>query len=370
MRPGVILTTQFVASTNDQKGFSNYLGYLNREEAIESHEAFEKYNDYMANDEKTSGLFSAFSDQLNEREINFYKVKFNQAQEKGGIMWQHVISFDNDWLKENKIIFDGVIDDRKIKVATKSAMTELLKKEKMLSNAYWTGAIHYNTDNIHVHVAVVEKHITRERGKIKQSSLDSAKSKVVSEFLDRSESQKEISELLRKNILSNVKEQSYQKEFDKEFLELAKTINVYQYGRLSNEDKEKVDSVSRLILKHKFPKENEELKLKLDNESEVYKRAYGEGNRHLYNKYKENREKDLKQRLGNIVLKQIKTYKSDLQQKEFEKKIEHEQKKIQQNRLLHESSYELRRLKKRVEHDTEKAIAEYEEMMRGAEYEQ
>ena len=60
MRPGVILTTQFVTSTNDQKGFSNYLGYLNREEAIESHEAFEKYHDYMANDEKTSGLFSAF----------------------------------------------------------------------------------------------------------------------------------------------------------------------------------------------------------------------------------------------------------------------------------------------------------------------
>jgi len=369
MRPGVILATQFVASTDEQGGFSDYLGYLNREEAIENHESFAKYQDYMSNDEKTSGLFSAFSDHLNEREIQFYKKKFNESQEKGGIMWQHVISFDNDWLKENNIISDGVINDRKIKVATKSAMTELLKKEKMLSNAYWTGAIHYNTDNIHVHVAVVEKNVRKERGKIKQSSLDSSKSKVVSEFLDRSDPQREISDLLRNNIIATARDQEYQKDFDREFIELARTLNTFQYGRLSEDDRKKVDSVSELILKSKFPTEYENLKLKLDNESEVYKRAYGEGNRHLYNQYKENREKDLKNRLGNVVLKQVKAYKSELDQKEFEKKIENEQRKFRLTKLIYESSYELRRLKKRVERDTEKAIAEYEEMMKGAEYE-
>lgn len=32
-----------------------------------------------------------------------------------------------------------------------------------LEHAIWSGAIHYNTDNIHIHIAIVEEYPKREK---------------------------------------------------------------------------------------------------------------------------------------------------------------------------------------------------------------
>ncbi|WP_052008635.1 relaxase MobL [Listeria aquatica] len=71
-RPGIVLASSFVSSTDEK--FQKYVEYMNREEAIRN-EAFEKYNiiayeqfnDYMENPAKSSGLFSATEDYLDEK---------------------------------------------------------------------------------------------------------------------------------------------------------------------------------------------------------------------------------------------------------------------------------------------------------------
>src|SRR5699024_1976987 len=120
------------------------------------------------------------------------KDLYQQAQENNSIMWQDVISFDNDWLADQGIYNhkDRTLDENKIKEATRRAMNEMAKKENMEGTLVWSAAIHYNTDNIHVHVSTVQPNNPRERGKRKQSTIDSMKTKVAHCLMDRSEQNK------------------------------------------------------------------------------------------------------------------------------------------------------------------------------------
>src|SRR5690625_7773322 len=72
-------------------------------------------------------------------------------------------------------------------------MQTMLAAERMQQSAIWTASLHYNTDNIHVHIATVEPHPTRDvmnvfdketntwreeyRAKRKPKTLDKMKSK-------------------------------------------------------------------------------------------------------------------------------------------------------------------------------------------------
>lgn len=78
-------------------------------------------------------------------------------------MWQHVISFDNEWLKECGIINNETdqINEIRLREATRAAMLQL-QKDEGLENAIWSAAIHFNTDNIHIHIAMVEPVPMRE----------------------------------------------------------------------------------------------------------------------------------------------------------------------------------------------------------------
>lgn len=71
---------------------------------------FDKYTDYMDNPEKTSSLFTANSNKLNEQEKKALKEMYKTAHDNGSVMWQDVISFDNKWLQEQ-----GVYDPKLIK---------------------------------------------------------------------------------------------------------------------------------------------------------------------------------------------------------------------------------------------------------------
>ncbi|EMF0228882.1 hypothetical protein NSB48_002453 [Enterococcus hirae] len=48
-------------------------------------------------------------------------------------------------------------------VGTMFGIGTMLSEEGMTDSAVWTASIHYNTDNIHVHVATVEPYPTREK---------------------------------------------------------------------------------------------------------------------------------------------------------------------------------------------------------------
>ncbi|MCR8860671.1 relaxase MobL, partial [Bacillus pseudomycoides] len=181
--PGVVTVSRFVMA--DGKTFQDYVEYVDREDAKREGGAHEKlfslYQDYMGDTEKTSSLFTESSNCLKEKEKKELKQLFQLAQKNGSIMWQDVITFDNQWLEEHGV-YDPrtkTVDDTKLMDVTRLAMKEMLKREKLEHTAIWSGAIHYNTDNFHIHVATVEPFPTRERGKRKQKTLDAMKGKVV-----------------------------------------------------------------------------------------------------------------------------------------------------------------------------------------------
>ena len=76
---------------------------------------------------------------------------------KLGLLWKPIISFDNDWLKEQGILSGNIVDEENLKLTTRHMMSTLLKENSLENNSYWVAQLHYDTDNIHIHIAMIEK---------------------------------------------------------------------------------------------------------------------------------------------------------------------------------------------------------------------
>lgn len=159
---GCIVTTDFV--TAGSKLFTGYIDYIDRETAVRSENLskYSLYTDYMDNPEKATELFTSYSDRLSNEEKQQLKSLYEKAQRNGSPMWQTVISFDNLWLEKNGVYNseEGFLDVKTLHEYTRKAVNAMLKKEG-LETATWSAAIHYNTDNLHVHIATVEPIPTR-----------------------------------------------------------------------------------------------------------------------------------------------------------------------------------------------------------------
>ncbi|MFL0498812.1 MobP2 family relaxase [Priestia megaterium] len=321
--PGVVLKTKFV--TSDKKAFQEYVEYVDRDDAKKDQEAHEKlfslYQDYMNNPDKTSSLFTEHSDQLNEDEKKELKGLFEIAQKNNSIMWQDVITFHNPWLQENGL-YDAhthTVDEKKLMEITRQSMKEMLKREKLDQSAIWSAAIHYNTDNIHIHVATVEPNPTRDRGKRKPKTLDAMKSKVVSQILERGQEQKEINDLIRKNMVGSKKQDSSFKWRNREL----KPLFLHIYNHLPEDKRQwqysyntlqplrsSIDTLSAKYIQKYHAKEFEQFNKKLDQEVEVLRKAYGEGtfDKKRYEHYKQNKTDELYKRMGNVFLSEMREY--------------------------------------------------------------
>lgn len=391
--PGVVLVAGFVLPQNVVANyFENAQNYKDREEAKMNkipngsfepestlkqtyNSAFGDYHKYMGNEEKSTGLFDNYDDFLTIQKKGFYERKFASAYKQQGVMWIPIISFDNAWLKEQGIIGGaGNVDDELLKNATRKSINHLLKKESLLGNCYWTAAIHYNTDNIHIHVSVVEKVVKRQRGKMLQSSIDSSKAKIVSELTDRTSELIALNDLMRNQIIGSVRNMAFRDNFERKLKAVAK-IEKRQYGRLSNLEKAAVDDLGKFILRNKFSKEYQDFNTKINEEMKFYQRAYGDGNRHLYKHYRENKENELISKLGNAILKHVELYRQEeFRNKIIKKRDKHElvsqknkdnQKRLPRNRL----PFYLRQIMSQLENETFKAIMAYENMVREVESE-
>lgn len=164
IKAGVVIVNRFCRPDNDT--YQKYIDYLDKKEG-QSPDAFMKYNlfnDYMDKPGRSTGLFTDSSSALSFSEKKRMKELFTSAQKNGSVMWQTVISFDNAWLQEQGLYnaASKTLDEEKIKEMTRGALHKLLKNEKIL-NAVWSASIHYDTDNIHVHVAIVEPEPMREK---------------------------------------------------------------------------------------------------------------------------------------------------------------------------------------------------------------
>lgn len=333
--PGVVLKTKFV--TSDKKAFQDYVDYVDRDDAKKEQEANEKlftlYQDYMDNPDKTSSLFTQQSNQLNDEEKKQLKKLFEKAQKNNSIMWQDVITFHNPWLQENGL-YDAdthTVDEKKLMEITRQSMKEMLKRERLNESAIWSAAIHYNTGNIHIHIATVEPQPTRERGKRKPKTLDAMKSTVVNQILNRGEQHQKINELIRKDMVEKKKQDSslrwknrdIQPLFLQIYNHLPEDKRQWQYSyRTLKPMKPFIDVLSQKYIEKYHRNEYQQLLGKLDKEVEELKKAYGEGkgDEKRYKDYKQTKIDDLYKRMGNAFLKEMKDY--DKQQQQIKRMIE------------------------------------------------
>lgn len=371
---GIVHKRKWVQANS--KKFSSYIDYIDREEAVRNYklEEYSLFNDYMGNPKKCGNLFTSDRDFLDEEESKKLKRCFSIAQENGSFMWQDVFSFDNDWL-EKQGMYDrrtGALDEKRIMEAVRNSMTEMMERENF-DSLIWSASLHFNTDNIHVHVASVELNPTRytkEDGFMQYKNLYRMKSKFANTIIDRSNEQKKINDIIRNNIINGKKEISFHKDIEMKRLvtEIIKKLpedkRQWQYGYNSiNEVKPVLDELTSYYIKNYKKDDFEELIKSLDAEEEYLKEVYGEGEKYFYKNYKKNKIDELYYRMGNALLREIKTEvikKND--SKSFIKNYSYT------NLVL--TAKDIKRLKKVFDKDFEKVKNElaYEKLQREIEY--
>lgn len=333
-KAAVIIKSRFKMPSKVKKektSFKEYLNYMDRDETKRNEEVINKdeveeimdyhlYNDYMGDNTKTTSLFTEHDDFVSEEKKEKLKEAFKKAQERGSVLWQDVVSFDNKWLEENGVYNPKKheLDETKIKDITRLAVKDLLDKNNINNNPVWSGAIHYNTDNIHIHLATVELNPpTDQRRFRKLSTLEGVKSKYINKIMDRSQQHENINDIIRNKIVKDKKERKtfnfFDREFKKDFLQiyyaLPENKRYWNYGYQNiNHVKPQINELTKKYINKYYSKEFNELENKLDKEVEVLKKAYGEGKQGRYKKYKENKLDDLYKRMGNAFLSEMREY--------------------------------------------------------------
>lgn len=364
---GMVLVTEF--KNQSKSDFAGYVEYMDRAAAKEKdlpqeYEKFSGYTDYMEDPEKSTGLFTKDQDHLSEEQKENLKEVYQLAAGRGSLLWQTVISFDNTWLSQMGI-YDAKekrLDEKRLKAAVRSGVGKLLEKER-LQNAVWSAAIHYNTDNLHVHVATAEPTPMRQQkeyvqyekekkegkwqyktqynektkrkekiplrdiegnvkreveyvGKFKQGSIDAAKREFVREISQNKELNREINALIRDNILGQKKEKNLMQDegFRKELLKLYDKLprevnrNLWSYGAGIMEPlKTEIDGISKRYIEKYHKEDFRRLEDVLEGQEKVYQAAYGKSN-----DFKQNKVNDLYSRLGNSILSELKAYDREI----------------------------------------------------------
>lgn len=325
---GIVLVQKFIQPGG--AAYKGYVDYMDRPEAISSrsdlrdYDIFGTYQEYMGNPEKSTGLFND-EDYISSAEKEQIKKIFNQSGKQGGILYQTVLSFEPEWLKENGIMdSDGHIHEDLLREYTRIAVNTIQEKEDMKSFV-WTAAVHYNTAHPHIHIAMVDPNPSwipgrgrckvdaegnlYQRGKWKESTMAAAKSRIVNKVLNLADTNKEINEIMRDRIIYQGKVNSFHRDYDPQiegaFSDLLQSLpedmRLWKYGNNAMDlYRSQIDYISDMILKNYFEEDLKDLDKILDNISKQYAAAYGESKQGA--DFKKGKEKDLRYRMGNAVL--------------------------------------------------------------------
>ena len=320
--------------------FSGYIDYLDREEAQRNHaiQTFNLFNDYMGNPEKSTGLFTNEKDNLTHSEKRELKDVFQTAQDNESVMWQTVISFDNRWLEQNGI-YDSqkqILDEQKLKEVTRLAVNRLLKSEG-LEHAVWSAGIHYNTDNLHVHIATVEPYPMREkmmyngkkevRGKFKLQNINNCKSAVVNEIMRTKDINLQINNIIRKDIIASAESRNFREDpvIREQFLKLFENLqgvpkHKQNYNSYAIKPfREQIDGISEAYIQKYCKEEYKKFTEILQRQSKLYAEAYGGGN---WEDFEQTKKEDLYRRMGNFVLREMRAYEVGISKKETSFELE------------------------------------------------
>ncbi|MDD9150464.1 MULTISPECIES: MobP2 family relaxase [unclassified Sporolactobacillus] len=400
-RPGIVLVSKFVQAGSAK--FKNYVDYVDRSEAVRNDHfkqfnalSYDGYNNYMGNPIKSEGIFTAEKDALNFKEKQAIKKLFETAQENGSCMWQDVISFDNAWLAANGFYNPqtGWLNKGALQRSIRSGMRAMMHAEGLEVSAIWTASIHYNTGNIHVHVAMVEPQPTRakqvfkdketgemyeaRRGSRKKSTLDKMKSTVANALLNRDRELSRISELIHQRLAPSkvALNFAYDREslqlFNQIYAQLPSDMRLWKYNNNAmNSIRPLIDEATKNYLEHEHPEEMKQLDEALKSEMNYRKSLYGDGPKETerYKDYYDNKQHELYGKLGNALLHEMK----NIRKEERARKNEEWQQRVKNGGYASGSSYssprsisrrDLRRLRRALDNElqSKKNRRKYEEM--------
>lgn len=414
--PAIVIKSEFTYS-NSMRSFIGYLKYINREAAKENEifkhikDTYNKYIDYMADNKKNGKLFDEYEDYISLERKKEILEQFHQAEKADSPLWKDVISFDNEWLEEQGLYNSKThwLNESKMKNVVREAISTMIENEKMRM-PIWIASFHYNTDNIHVHIATVDLEpsylpkvqainpktkkpiyddngnaILQFRGMRKQSTIKKMKSAVISKIIDRTATFKRIDELIRDNarrfkeidLHSNKKMKDL---FYNAIENMPNDLKQWKYGYYTvNNARPFIDQISKLYVETYHKNEIIELMDILDEQVELSERLYGSESNHQ--EYKDNKLDELKRRLGNSVIAEMKKYYKNeylkMNNENINRNISY---KMQNGRYrydfkpLNKASLELNRtiylLKKAMcktfhDYQTERNISEFDRMLEG-----
>ncbi|ELC8453536.1 MobP2 family relaxase [Clostridium perfringens] len=352
--PAIVHKVRWVSCGS--KKFKSYIDYIDRDEATRNYnfDDFSLYNDYMGNPEKSGSLFTEKNDYMTKKEIKELKKNFELAQKNKSMMWQDVFSFNNDWLIENGYFNPKtkVLDEAKIRNAIRKSMGELTKDGNE-NELIWSASIHYNTGNIHIHVASVElkpnkenlKKDFRERGKRKMKVIKTMKSKFINDLRNREEFYQELDVLVRDNMVGSKKEYSFMKDriLREKMLDmlrhLPKDKREWNYERIK-EAKPYVDSLSKYYVENFCRDDFQRFKKIIIEDKKEQLKIYGTPKDLSKLSEPHYKEADLYRRMGNTIIKEL---------KDFVKEEEYKNKRLQY--LKEKKKYKNRSYRSKKEND-------------------
>lgn len=323
--------------------FKEYIDYMNRSYATE-----------QQNQEWTA-VFNQDANYLQTKRVDQLKINLEEAYQNGSLLWQGVISFDNEFLAQEGL-YDkatGHVDQQAIKNVIREAMPKVIQKEGLSDSAFWWGNIHLNTDNIHVHIGLSEINSNREkifyrprgrmeyRGNFSQKTIKQLKSDVFHGLINEQTRnmivrKEQVLANLKSDLLTNVfKNNQVTLSAEKNFLEQAYNhlpfekqwryasnakdfavskffINKYLDSYFENEGKEdyqKFLTETREFLEmyegvYSAEKNQTYEKLRYVNGKAV--RSQGQSKGYEIEKLIHRREHELRERLGNQILQKFK----------------------------------------------------------------
>lgn len=343
---GIVLVEKFIQP--GANAYRGYVEYIDRPEAIRDikelreYDVFGTYQDYMDNPEKSTGLFNE-KDNITDDEKQELKNIFDSSQKKGSLLFQTVISFEPEFLEINGIMDDdGYVHEDILKDYTRTAVAAIQEKENM-QGFVWMAAIHHNTDNAHIHIAMVDPDPSwvlgegrccvnargelYQRGKWRKSTMEAAKSRIVNKALSLSDANKQINEIMRQRIIFESRKDRFNRrndpEIEKAFISLLQQLpgdmRLWKYGNNAMKPYiSHIDDISDIVIEKYFKDDMEELNSMLEDISGKYEAAYGSNKNGR--RFKENKITDMYYRMGNAVLTECRKIEHEKRKKVFKDK--------------------------------------------------
>ncbi|WP_255409642.1 relaxase MobL [Lactobacillus sp. ESL0233] len=141
-------------------------------------------------------------------------------------------------------------------------MQDVFEKEMdpPLNQMYWVASIHRNTDNVHIHIATVEREPRRQsierngqkqpKGRRKQSTIDHMKSSFANELIGTNELTKilsierqKIRKAVQKNLATNIINEDFQKEINRLMSTLPTSRREWNYNKLNSSQQKSLNKI-------------------------------------------------------------------------------------------------------------------------------